>query len=143
MRKSILVSGYAPDDFAKEYNLAVQKLAGCEIVSERFINDTSCYIFYEDPNEDVSDEVLEQIRKDAEEMFKADFSIDARDPEEETEPAKVIKVILTVGAPRGRFCCECGNFSWSNGCPFRDDHVHRMSAACELFDIFFGRGCHR
>lgn len=34
-----------------------------------------------------------------------------------------------------RNCCECGNYDWGKGCPFREGHVTLMMPACKHFTI--------
>lgn len=34
-----------------------------------------------------------------------------------------------------RKCCECGNYDWGRGCPFREGHVTLMMPACKHFTI--------
>ena len=34
-----------------------------------------------------------------------------------------------------RKCCECGNYDWGRGCPFREGRVTLMMDACHHFTI--------
>lgn len=139
MRKTMLVKGNTPEEFALAYNEAQSNVPG-EVVNERFVSDTVMYLFYEE--EEVTDDLIEDIRKMSEDNFHADFAVDATDPEEEEEDATTIRVEMTIAAPKGRFCCECDNFNWGKGCPFKDEqHIRRMDSACGLFNVYFGRRC--
>lgn len=42
-----------------------------------------------------------------------------------------------------RRCCECINYEWGKGCPYREGHVRIMDVACEMFNITIedGREC--
>ena len=137
MRKTMLVKGDTPEEFAQAYNQAQCSCPG-EVVGEKFISDTMMYLFYEP--ELVTDDLIEEIRKDSEANFNADLAVDATDPSEEEEDATTIKIEMTIAAPKGRFCCECDNFAWGHGCPFKaDEHIKRMDSACGLFNVYFGR----
>ena len=39
---------------------------------------------------------------------------------------------------RERKCCECDNYEWGSGCPYRNGHVTIMMPACEHFYIEYG-----
>ena len=39
-----------------------------------------------------------------------------------------------------RHCCECDNYDWGRGCPFRDGHVTLMMPACAHFTIEYDGG---
>lgn len=36
---------------------------------------------------------------------------------------------------RDRYCCECGEYEWGRGCPFRTGRVALMMNACHHFTI--------
>lgn len=36
---------------------------------------------------------------------------------------------------RDRRCCECGEYDWGRGCPYRAGHVTLMMDACHHFTI--------
>lgn len=40
-----------------------------------------------------------------------------------------------IEAWTNRNCCECGNYDWGKGCPFREGHVTLMMPACKHFTI--------
>lgn len=40
-----------------------------------------------------------------------------------------------------RHCCECDNYDWGKGCPYREGHVRIMDDACAMFNINIGRFC--
>lgn len=136
MRETMLVKGNSPEEFALAYNEAQRTVPG-EVVGERFISDTMMYLFYE--ADDGMDDLIEAIRQEREDSFSPDLEIDATDPEEDEESSTTIRIEMTIAAPKKRFCCECDNYSWRRGCPFKDEHVDRMDPACGLFNICFGR----
>ena len=140
MRKSILVTGRDPEEFAEAYGKAYANLSHCENFSEKFISDTSMYLFYDDPRPEVTDEMLETIRRQAEESFAADYEIEAADPEQTR--TRTIRIELTVDVPERVHCCDCDNYRWEIGCPFHDK-VKKLSPACPLFNMYFGRGDRR
>ena len=141
MKRLILVDGRTPSEFMAKYNRAMSQLVGFQIESEKFISDTAVYIFYEDPDADQDDEV-EQIRQMAEAAFEArepDFVVDATD--DEYPDKETVEIRLTISVPHDRHCCECDNYTWRNGCPYRDGKVKMMDRACPLFNVILQRGC--
>lgn len=34
-----------------------------------------------------------------------------------------------------RYCCECGEYEWGKGCPFREGRVTLMMNACHHFTV--------
>lgn len=138
-RRSILVAGNNPEDFARAYTDAYAELEECENFQERFLTDTSMYLFFDDPRPEVTDEMIERIRQQAEDNFHADYSVKAIDPEERIERTQTIRIELTIGVPVGRYCCECENFSYRKGCPYQDGIVRQMDKACALFNVNLGR----
>ena len=34
-----------------------------------------------------------------------------------------------------RYCCECGEYEWGRGCPYREGHVTLKMNACHHFTI--------
>lgn len=34
-----------------------------------------------------------------------------------------------------RYCCECENYDWGRGCPYREGHIKLMDHSCEYFNI--------
>lgn len=39
-----------------------------------------------------------------------------------------------------RRCCECDNYEWGRGCPYKKGHVRVMDIACDMFNIPFEDG---
>lgn len=35
----------------------------------------------------------------------------------------------------GRYCCECGEYDWGRGCPFREGRVTLKMNACHHFTV--------
>lgn len=35
----------------------------------------------------------------------------------------------------GRHCCECGEYDWGRGCPYREGHVTLLMDACHHFTV--------
>lgn len=35
----------------------------------------------------------------------------------------------------GRYCCECTEYDWGKGCPYREGHITLKMDACEHFTI--------
>lgn len=139
MKQMLLIEGRNPSEFAEKYNSALCRLSGHRIESEKFLSDTSMYIFYDD---DVSpDDQIEEIRKRAEAAFKEcepDFVVDATD--EENADTETIEIRLVVNVHRDRYCCECDNYSWGRGCPYRDGRVELKDSTCPMFNIILKRG---
>lgn len=42
---------------------------------------------------------------------------------------------LAEEAWSGRKCCECTEYDWGRGCPYRDGHVTLMMPACSHFTV--------
>ena len=143
-KRSIHVKGETPDEFVKAYEKAYADNECCENFREKFVTDTSMYLFFDDPRPEVTDELIEDIRQQAEDSFSADYEIDVED-HDEIEETRTIRIELTIGVPKKRYCCECENYAWGKGCPFCG-HVKGMAPACELFNVYFGRvgrGCRK
>ena len=140
MRKSILISGRDPEEFAEAYSKTYASLSHCEHFDEKFLTNTSMYLFYDDPRPEVTDELIEKIRVEAEEAFAADYDIETVDPKKSR--TKTIRIQLTVDVPERAHCCDCENYIWEIGCPFHDK-VKKLSPACPLFNMYFGRGDRR
>lgn len=34
-----------------------------------------------------------------------------------------------------RACCECAEYDWGRGCPYRDGHITLMMPACKHFSV--------
>ena len=39
-----------------------------------------------------------------------------------------------------RYCCECDNYEWGRGCPYREGHVTVTMPACSHFTIEYAGG---
>lgn len=137
MKRITLIEGRDPVEFAQAYNEVVERLAGYELGPEKFISDTSMYLFYEsdeDPDEDI-----ENLRQRAEAAFKErepDFVVDATEAD---GPTITLRIDLTVNVQKDRYCCECENYKWGRGCPYRDGMVRNLDRSCPMFNIVLSR----
>ena len=59
--------------------------------------------------------------------------------EENSENVEGICVQLLLPVPERRYCCECDNYNWGIGCPYRSGAIRPMDPACSLFNIHIGR----
>lgn len=136
MKQICLVNGRSPAEFAQKYNDSIANLSGT-IISEKFISDTTAFLFYE---VDEADHV-EEIRQRAEQSFKRSMkecSVDVGQNDESFE-TDVIEIRIKAGRPIDRHCCECGNYSWSQRCPYREGPVARLEDACGMFNVIIER----
>lgn len=58
--------------------------------------------------------------------------------EDSTEAQRVIIELVLEHPGEDRYCCECENYRWGNGCPYREGRVKLMDPACEMFDVKIG-----
>ena len=140
MRRMTLVQGRTPAEFAKKYNDTIERLSGFNIESEKFISDTAMYLFYEDGDDPEADDVVEEIRERAEAAFNQsmrEFFIDAQ--KDDSADTETVEIRIQARIPIGRFCCECENYRWGSGCPYRSGRVEKMADACGMFDVVIER----
>lgn len=59
--------------------------------------------------------------------------------EEDSENVEGICIQLLLPVPEKRYCCECNNYNWGIGCPYRSGAIRPMDPACSLLNIHIGR----
>ena len=59
-------------------------------------------------------------------------------PENATDIQRVILELVLPDHGPDRYCCECENYRWGNGCPYRDGHIRLMDSACTMFNLHVG-----
>ena len=133
MKQVAHVSGRTPEEFASAYNETCAGLSRFTIEKVQPISDTSMFVFY-----DVPDELSAEATTKEEESC-ADYCIEMADPA--TPGTEVLRIDIVVQKPQGRKCCECENYDWGRGCPYRHGHVQVMDDACSMFNVTIGRGC--
>lgn len=53
------------------------------------------------------------------------------------DPDEVSHFAIELILPKDpdRFCCECTNYSWGKGCPYREGIVRNMDKSCQMFNV--------
>ena len=59
-------------------------------------------------------------------------------PENATDIQRVVVELVLQDPGEDRYCCECQNYKWGIGCPYREGRVKLMDQACEMFDVKIG-----
>ena len=132
MRKAIHVSGDSPAELALNYNQAMDELDGCEILREKDNPDGSLTIFFE-----TGEDPVEEVRRRAEAAFLERNPI--VEVEDEYAQREVIEITIRATVPDDRHCCECDNYSWGRGCPYRRGHIQLNDPACGMFNVIIER----
>lgn len=112
-------------EFVEAYNEVCAELSRATIERVQYVSEREALIFYEDP--EIQEPTTEY------EFHGFDHCVDIADPEE--KGAEVLSIRITVPDPGVRFCCECENYDWGRGCPYRSGHVKLMDPCCRMFNI--------
>lgn len=120
------VSGENLNEFAEAMNEAYCELSRFNIERVKEVSEFSALIYYEIPDE----------------LFVADPEVDlGPQPDYDIEfpdaptGGDTVTIRLKVGRSDGRHCCECDNYNWAKGCPYRDGVVRLMAPACKMFNV--------
>lgn len=117
-------------EFAEALNEAYCELSRFKVDETRYVSDLSALILYEVP-----DDV-----KEPEEFTcngpEPDYRLEFEDSDLDN---KAITIQLTVGENLNRYCCECDNYDWGRGCPYREGHIRLKDPACSMFNIIIER----
>lgn len=124
MLQAVLVEGKTVSEFVDAYNETCAELSRFRVDSMRQISDTEALVYYEIPEE------LETVAEDGDDC---DYEIDLRDLED--GECETVKVSLVLPKSKGRRCCECENYRWGKGCPYKDGHVKLMDDNCRMFNV--------
>lgn len=118
------VTGANLNEFAEAMNEAYCELSRFTIEKTEHVPGTlDAIIFYDIPDEP------EPVQ--ARGFCDADYDIEV----DGVEAANVVRINLAVGDNSDRHCCECDNYNWGHGCPYRDRHVQIMDRACPMFNV--------
>ena len=118
------VEGKTLQEFADAYEEAANELSRATIIEEKEIGPLQLLIYYEDPGEPDPEP----------EAPASDYDVRL------TDDGQYITVSIMVDKryPE-RYCCECANYDWGRGCPYRSGHVRQMDRACPMFNVLIGR----
>lgn len=117
------VTGANLTEFAEAMNEAYCELSRFTIERTEKVSPFEAIIYYELPDEP------EPVQ--ARGFSDADYDIEV----DGVEAANVVRINLAVGDNSDRYCCECDNYNWRQGCPYMDRHVRVMERACPMFNV--------
>lgn len=121
------VSGENLNEFAEAMNEAYCELSRFTIEKTEHVPGTLDAIIYFD----IPDKLL---AKDPDVDLGPQPDYDIEFPDAITE-GETVTIRLKVGRSEGRHCCECDNYNWAKGCPYRDGVVRLMAPACKMFNV--------
>jgi hypothetical protein len=113
--------------FAIAMNEVLAELSRFEIERIEHVSALEALIYY-----DIPDEVIQK-------QLPADGPAVDYDIELDEEMSDSILIRINVGRSDGRWCCECDNYRWGRGCPYRDGMVRQMDKACSMFNVVIER----
>lgn len=125
MRQVAYIHGETPEQFEMAFNEQCANLSRFEILEMKTVSETGMFVFYETNEEPVQ----EPQRPN---MPESDYVVEF---DEDSEDTNTIRIDLKVGKKSNRYCCECDNYDWGKGCPYRDGHIRIMDEACPMFNI--------
>lgn len=64
-----------------------------------------------------------------------DYRISFLKPDFTGETKRICIEIVVPDRKDDRHCCECENYDWGKGCPYREGRVRIMDEACDMFNI--------
>lgn len=123
------VTGTNLANFAEALNDAYAELSRFAIERTKEVSEFEALIYY-----DVPDELGTCGAASPEPDYVVSF-------EDDGPCDQAITIRLMIGREDGRFCCECDNYKWSGGCPYKSGHVTRMQQACPMFNVVLERRC--
>ena len=118
------VEGKTLQEFADAYEEATNELSRATIIEEKEIGPLQLLIYYEDPDEPNPEP----------EAPASDYDIRLADDGQYI----TVSIMVDKRYPE-RYCCECANYDWGRGCPYRSGHVRQMDRACPMFNVLIGR----
>ena len=121
------VNGSHIDAFADAMNEALSDLSRFTIEKIEHVSALEALIYY-----DIPDEVIHK-------QLPVDGPAVDYDIELDEEMADSVLIRIKVGRHSDRWCCECGNYRWGRGCPYRDGMVRQMDKACPMFGVVIER----
>lgn len=117
------VQGRTLAEFAEAMNEAYAELSRFTIERTENISPLEALIYY-----DIPDELMDPEPDGSE----TDYDIELADKGRCTES---VTIRLRVRPPEHRHCCECDNYDWGRGCPYRSEHIKLMDDACSMFNV--------
>lgn len=118
-------------EFADAMNEAYCELSRFKVEETRYITDLSALISYEIP-----DELMDGPEDQTGSGPEPDYTVEFDDAELDDQ---TVTIQLKVGENANRHCCECENYDWGRGCPYRRGHIRIMDPACSMFNIIIER----
>ena len=112
------VEGKTLAGFANALNEAYAELSRFEVYeTERIPGRLEALIYYEYPDE------LPKVETGSVEIPEPDYIIEFADKEDLTDS---VTIRVKVGDHAGRKCCDCDNYDWNRGCPYRDGLIRPL-----------------
>lgn len=118
-------------EFAEALNETYAELSRFTVERTELLSDRSVLIFY-----DIPDELMLPEEPEEPAGPKPDYIIEFDDSELDDQ---TVTIRLKVNANVNHHCCECDNYDWGRGCPYRDGHIRIMDPACNMFNIVIER----
>lgn len=120
------VQGQNLTEFADALNAAYAELSRCTIERTDNVAPLQALIYYDDPDGIPEPDEIHS-RPDA------DYIVDLSGG---NVKGQTIRIDVTVGeAHDSRYCCECDNYSWGQGCPYSTDRRKLKDPACGMFNV--------
>lgn len=124
MKQVRAVTGTNLIQFAEDLNETYMELSRFTIEKTDRISDLAVLIYY-----DIPDEVM---NRGSDLGPEPDYDIEFPDARDDSDS---VTIRLRIGQTGDRHCCECDNYDWGRGCPYRSGHVRQMDPACKMFNI--------
>lgn len=124
MKQCRAVQAQTLTEFADAMNEAYMELSRFTIEKTEQISPLEAIIYYAIPDELMSREP----------DFRPDVDYDIEFPDAD-DGSEWVTLRLKVGRNKSRHCCECDNYSWGRGCPYRSEHIRLMDPACKMFNV--------
>lgn len=125
MKQVAYVHGDTPEQFESAFNETCANLSRFDITEMKTVSETAVFIFY-DTNEEPTMTPSQPAGPEA--NYTVEF-------EQDNENTKTIRIDLKLSNKTDRRCCECDNYDWGKGCPYRDGVVRLMDDACCMFNV--------
>ena len=127
MKQVLPVEGKTLAEFADALNEAYAELSRFEVYeTERIPGGLEALIYYEYPDE------LPKVEPGVCEIPEPDYTIEFAGEEDLTDS---VTIRVKVGDHAGHKCCDCDNYDWGRGCPYRDGPIRPLDASCKMFNL--------
>lgn len=123
MKQVLPVQADTLAEFAEALNNAYAELSRFTVEKTERFSGLEALIYY-----DIPDELTETTEEQG--GSNADYNIELPHACDDT-----VTIRIKVADIEDRRCCECDNYDWGKGCPYRDGHIRQMDSACKMFNI--------